>query len=229
MLIVAFDTCYGVCSAAIGLAEGRNLRRLAGRHERMASGHAERLPVMLQEIAAEASVSLARIDRVAVTRGPGSFTGIRVGVAAARGLSLATGAEIVAATSLAVIGAAIEPTLPPDRALLVAMPGPRDLLAVELLGRSPVPARLVDLDGLQRLIRGQEIALAGAAAAAAASHLKAMGSDVAVVSEAGEPSADALLDMAPGLAPLAAPLVPLYLRDADAKPQLERALPRGSG
>jgi tRNA threonylcarbamoyladenosine biosynthesis protein TsaB len=229
LLIVAFDTCYGACSAALGRADGHAVRRLAGRHERMSAGHAERLPVMLEEIAAEASVSLAKIDRIAVTSGPGSFTGIRVGVAAARGLALATGAEIVSATSLAVIAAAVEPSRWTGAGLLVAMPGPRGLIAVEILGRSPSPARLIDFDDLHRVVGDQKVVVAGGAAVAAVRRLEAMGLNVAVAHEAGEPRADVLLGMAPGLQPLATPLVPLYLREADAKPQLESATPRGSG
>src|SRR5690606_4397524 len=110
MNILAFDTCFGACSAAMlwhdatpsgeGGAAGS---RIVWRYEEMATGHAERLIPMIDEVLRESGQSLKTLDAIAVTEGPGTFTGIRVGVAAARGLALATALPIRATTSLHVI------------------------------------------------------------------------------------------------------------------------------
>ena len=99
MVVLAFDTTLGACSAAIGDAG----RLLAGRYEPMFKGHAERLIPMIREVMADADLGFHDIDEFRVTRGPGSFTGVRVGISAARSLSLATGSPIVGLGSLEAI------------------------------------------------------------------------------------------------------------------------------
>ena len=103
MNVLAFDTCLGAVSAAVRCAERRGDGCCARAYELRTAGHAERLMPMIAEVMAGAGLAFAELDRIAVTLGPGSFTGVRVGVAAARGLALATGRPVVAATSLAVM------------------------------------------------------------------------------------------------------------------------------
>jgi len=69
--------------------------------EEMARGQAERLAPMVEEVLAEAGLNPRDLDRIGVTTGPGSFAGTRVGVAFARGLALATGADVVGISNLA--------------------------------------------------------------------------------------------------------------------------------
>ena len=103
MNILAFDTCLGALSVAVRWrgAGGEWLTRHA--HEVRERGHAERLMPMMAEVMEEAGLAFSDLGRIAVTVGPGSFTGVRVGVAAARGLALASGIATVGATSLAVM------------------------------------------------------------------------------------------------------------------------------
>jgi tRNA threonylcarbamoyl adenosine modification protein YeaZ len=82
--ILAFDTSGPWCGAAL-LIDGRIV---AQRHEEMPRGQAERLMPMLDEVMAEGGLGWDDLDVIAVGTGPGNFTGIRVGVAAARGLAL---------------------------------------------------------------------------------------------------------------------------------------------
>ncbi|MCC7268565.1 MAG: tRNA (adenosine(37)-N6)-threonylcarbamoyltransferase complex dimerization subunit type 1 TsaB [Caulobacteraceae bacterium] len=90
-MVLALDTCLTACSAAV-VADGA-VR--AARSEPMARGHQERLAVLVREILAEAGVAPAALDRVGVTIGPGSFTGLRVGLAFAKGLGAALGRPVI--------------------------------------------------------------------------------------------------------------------------------------
>ncbi|MHA7898441.1 MAG: tRNA (adenosine(37)-N6)-threonylcarbamoyltransferase complex dimerization subunit type 1 TsaB [Henriciella sp.] len=96
MIILAFHTAGPACD----LAFVRDGQVVSQRQERMARGQDARLPDLTQTVLDEAGLGLAEIDRFAVVTGPGSFTGIRVGVAFARGLALATGAPCIGVTSL---------------------------------------------------------------------------------------------------------------------------------
>ena len=84
-LILAFDTAQAQCTAALLAGD----RLLASRDEAMARGQAERLMPMLEEILGEADIAWGGIDAIAVGTGPGNFTGVRIAVAAARGLAMA--------------------------------------------------------------------------------------------------------------------------------------------
>ncbi|WP_282603590.1 tRNA (adenosine(37)-N6)-threonylcarbamoyltransferase complex dimerization subunit type 1 TsaB [Paracoccus sp. PARArs4] len=90
-LTLGFDTSAAHCAAALL----RGDRLLASRHEEMAKGQAERLMPMIEELLSEAGVTFRQIDVIGVGTGPGNFTGIRVAVAAARGLSLAMGVPAI--------------------------------------------------------------------------------------------------------------------------------------
>src|SRR5215204_4969488 len=85
MIVLGLDTCLTACSVAV--IDGG--RVLAHRSEVMARGHQERLAPMAEAVMREAGLSFDRLERVGVTVGPGSFTGLRVGVAFAKGLASA--------------------------------------------------------------------------------------------------------------------------------------------
>src|SRR5215218_6000453 len=96
-MILAIDTSTAACSAALFDAAGACV---AHRDELIGRGHAERLVPMLDELLAG-----RRADRILVGVGPGSFTGIRVGIAAAQGLAIGWGAELLGMSSLALLAA----------------------------------------------------------------------------------------------------------------------------
>src|SRR3990172_13252867 len=93
MSILALDTSMGACSAALLRADGK-ARLLIARQELMARGHAEALLPMVAEIMGEAELPFTKLDLIAATQGPGSFTGVRIAIAAARGLALGTPANL---------------------------------------------------------------------------------------------------------------------------------------
>ena len=97
MIALVIETATAACSVA--LLDGD--RVVAARHELVGRGHAERLVPMIGEVLAEAGQN--RADLIQVDCGPGSFTGIRVGIAAARGLALAWGVPVSGFSALALI------------------------------------------------------------------------------------------------------------------------------
>ena len=102
MNILALDTSMGACSAAV-LRAGNTARGLFARETLMARGHAEALMPMIAEVMEEAGLDFAALDLVAATTGPGSFTGVRIAVAGARGLALVTPAKLYGIDSLTVM------------------------------------------------------------------------------------------------------------------------------
>lgn len=91
MKILALDSCGSSCGVAVA-ADGVVLARA---EERMLRGQDGRLMPMIVETMKKSGLDFAGLDRVAVTRGPGSFTGVRVGLAAARGIGFASKKPVV--------------------------------------------------------------------------------------------------------------------------------------
>jgi tRNA threonylcarbamoyladenosine biosynthesis protein TsaB len=103
MKILAFDTALGACS--VGLWDGRAVTA----HESIAmtQGHAEALMPMIERVMAAGQLTYADLDRMAVTVGPGSFTGLRVGIATARGLAMAADKPAVGVTTTECLAASV--------------------------------------------------------------------------------------------------------------------------
>ena len=100
-MILAVDTCLAASSIAV--LDGDAV--LAARSEPMTRGHQERIAVLAREVAAEAGVKFAALSRIAVTVGPGSFTGLRVGLSFAKGLAAALSIPCVGINSLEALAA----------------------------------------------------------------------------------------------------------------------------
>jgi tRNA threonylcarbamoyladenosine biosynthesis protein TsaB len=105
MLILAIDTALDACAAAV-LDTGTS-RLIAVESQVMKRGHAEALMPLIARVMKESGLPFAALDRVAVTTGPGSFTGLRVGLSAARGIGLAAGKPVVGLTTLSAYAAPI--------------------------------------------------------------------------------------------------------------------------
>jgi tRNA threonylcarbamoyladenosine biosynthesis protein TsaB len=108
MLVLAVDTCLGACSAALVRGE----QTLAALSEPMTRGHQERLAPMVRELMIGAQAPFSAVDRIGVTVGPGSFTGLRVGLAFAKGLGLALGRPCVGVGVLHALAQAAAPAGP---------------------------------------------------------------------------------------------------------------------
>ena len=221
MKILALDTSMGACSAALLRRDG-DTSKVFARQARMARGHAEALMPMVAEIMSESGTAFTALDLIASTIGPGSFTGVRIAISAARGLALVTGAKLFGIDSLTVMA--------------------REALTAGVVGGTPfavaVDARRGMLyfglyDGFARKLEGPLLLAPDDAAETLPRTLRtAIGSGAALLVEAAGRRAvlieARLLDLEPSAIELAAlaaesgatvpALRPLYLRPPDAKP-----------
>jgi tRNA threonylcarbamoyladenosine biosynthesis protein TsaB len=211
-------------SVAVALGD----RVLASRAHQQPHGQAEALLPMIDDAMREAGHVAAALDIVAVTVGPGSFTGIRVGLAAARGIALATGARLLGVSAFEAAAVAAEA---PPGPLLVALESRREDLYVQLfdtagdaLGAAAavLPADLADWIG-QTLGR-RPVALAGDAAGRAAAALAAW--QPTILPPPAGPEAVWVVRAAGrrrGTGAPEAPPRPFYLRPPDVTPAGRRA------
>jgi tRNA threonylcarbamoyladenosine biosynthesis protein TsaB len=105
MLILAIDTALDACAAAVLDTEASRL--IAQESQGMNRGHAEALMPLIGRVIAQSGIGFADLDRIAVTTGPGSFTGLRVGLSAARGIALAADKPVVGVTTLTAYAAPV--------------------------------------------------------------------------------------------------------------------------
>jgi tRNA threonylcarbamoyladenosine biosynthesis protein TsaB len=105
MLILAIDTALDACAAGVLDTEAGTL--LAQESVGMKRGHAEALMPLIARVMKASGIAFSGLDRVAVTTGPGSFTGLRVGLSAARGIALAANKPVVGVTTLTAYAAPI--------------------------------------------------------------------------------------------------------------------------
>jgi len=228
MLCLALDTAGPVCAVAIARSGAGDPTILARAEERIGRGHAERLMPMIEAALSEARVGFEDLDRVAATTGPGSFTGVRIGVAAARGLALALGIEAVGVGSLSALA------LPVMRSrhagtLAAVLDAKRKEVYVEareLASRKVIIHAVATPVGnlVARLADApRPLILVGAGAPLLAAAFGEPHPEIAGLADAPDISDVALLALAgkPGVAP-----TPLYARGADARPQGDKAVAR---
>jgi tRNA threonylcarbamoyladenosine biosynthesis protein TsaB len=231
MNILAFDSSLGALSVAVRWrgADGAWLLREA--REVRERGRADRLMPMIFEVMGEAGLAFRELDRIAVTNGPGGFTGVRVGVAAARALALATGAPTVAASSLAVMahqGGEALGTGRRGRGLVVALNAGRGSVYLQLFPyghHATDPPQLMTASAAAQLIGCKPIIIVGSGAVLLGQALAACGGDAETTLLDLLPSARALALLATELAPTC-PVRPLYLKAPDVKPPADPGLLR---
>ena len=105
MLILAIDTALDACAACV--LDTDAARVIAQESQAMKRGHAEALMPLIGRVIKESGVAFAALDRIAVTTGPGSFTGLRVGLSAARGIALAANKPVVGLSTLTAYAAPV--------------------------------------------------------------------------------------------------------------------------
>jgi tRNA threonylcarbamoyladenosine biosynthesis protein TsaB len=230
MNVLAFDTCFGAVSAAVRWKSARGEWLLREAYEPLTTGHAERLLPMIDAVMTGAGLTYHQLDRIAVTIGPGGFTGLRVGVAAARAMALATGKPVVGLTSLAAMAERANLLLGKQRGarpLVIAVDARRGAVYIQAFGENAgdplTPPALLDIAEAVGVLPAGPSIVAGSGAvlvlsAAARSDLESVLPDL-------QPHARQLALLASVL-PTLHPVIPLYLRPADAKPPSQPPLPR---
>lgn len=217
MNILAFDTALGACSVAL-FCGGRVVARAFEERRR---GHVERLFPMIDEVLHCADFDKGALDYIAVTRGPGAFAGVRIGLASARGLALALNIPLVGMTTLEAVAGAV-----PDQK------GVTDFAVIHDARREEVYVQLFHkgAGGLQELSTPQAVALSEIAEYIPSNirHYVGTGSELvgpllgdraAALALRGEPEASIVAEMAAVKIAQGSfePVSPLYLRLPDAK------------
>lgn len=218
MIILALDTAGVDCAASV-YDSSRNTV-LGEASDMIGKGHAEHLMGIVDRALDQAGVALSDIERIAVTIGPGSFTGIRVGVAAARGFALSLGVPAVGVTTLAIMAEA-ERERSPGRQVLAAMDAKRNEIYLQAFDADGTPldeARAVTVEDAQAFAASFDGAITGSA------------TPLLRPDATGEHANHFPISIAARLGAAADPSVgkpkPLYLRGPDAKPQAGFAIAR---
>ena len=223
--ILAIDTALDLCSACVVDDAGDGA--VAQESMVLARGHAEALLPLVERVMARVEGGFESLERVAVTVGPGSYTGLRVGLSAARALGLALGKPVVGVTTLSallapLLAAGHEGTL---AAAIDARHGAVYLLALSAgEGVAVAPAHLALDEAAERLGQGP-VTLVGSGAPLVAAALAARGV-AATVSGTGGPDILSVASLGQVADPSQALPRPMYLRGADAKPQDHARLAR---
>ncbi|MFN0219389.1 MAG: tRNA (adenosine(37)-N6)-threonylcarbamoyltransferase complex dimerization subunit type 1 TsaB [Hyphomicrobium sp.] len=229
MNILAFDTCFDACSAAAGRGVRSLTPSISFVSEPMATGHAEHLMPMIESVMQDVGLAFTALDRIAVANGPGTFTGARIAIAAARALALASGAPIVAYTSLNLM--AMSPAIPAARSrrVGVATDARRGEVYLQIFDRHSLapegPPCVLAVNDAAAALLGDSVTLAGTGARALASVAQSAGLDVDAILPDLLPDAIDML-FAAGEAPTSRNVLPLYLRPPDAKPPTVRSISR---
>ncbi len=219
MIILALDTALDACSAAVAevARDADCVDRLARRYAVLGTGHAEAIMPMIADVLAEARLVPGDISRIGVTIGPGSFTGLRTGLSAARGLALALGIPAIGITSCAALAA----TAPREGALLIAIDARRGELffAAYDEDRNEVlaPCAMAPDAAAARFADKSRWWIAGSGASLLAEAFEKIGVSAHQYPDLFWPDAAAMMSLIAHSSPADHPAAPLYLRAADAK------------
>jgi tRNA threonylcarbamoyl adenosine modification protein YeaZ len=217
--VLAIDTALNACSACI--LQAGDAEPLAQETILMERGHAEALLPLIDRLTAQVDGGFESLDRVAVTVGPGSYTGLRVGIAAARGIGLAADIPVI---GVATLSAYLAPLMASERrglftAVIDAKHGHIYIQAAAAGGRTIIQPSLMGFRDAVRLLGSGPILVTGNAAPQLAAEARAQGVEVV----GSEPSLVPDIAWVARLGALADPTQalpkPLYLREPDAKPQ----------
>ncbi|MBL8587423.1 MAG: tRNA (adenosine(37)-N6)-threonylcarbamoyltransferase complex dimerization subunit type 1 TsaB [Methylobacteriaceae bacterium] len=229
MKILAIDTALGATAACV-MQAGADAPESA-ESILMQRGHAEALMPLVARVLALVEGGLASIDRIAVTVGPGSFTGIRVGVAAARALGLARGVPVVGVSTLSALAAPLIADRQPGL-VAVAIDARHGNIFVQAYasgGRTLLSPRLAGAREAMRALGAGPVRVAGSGAPALAAEAWHMGLKAEIVGPIEAPDIAYVARLGLLADPAAAPARPLYLKAPDAKPPPRPAFARAPG
>jgi tRNA threonylcarbamoyladenosine biosynthesis protein TsaB len=224
MLILAIDTALEACAVALLDADAGAFR--AHESQPMARGHAEALMPMIDRVMQAADLPFTALDRIAVTVGPGSFTGLRVGISAARGLGLAAEKPVVGVTTLSAFAA---PFLSEAGGPIISLIDARhDHVYMQVVGGDgaalvrPCVAPTADVFRHAQL---GELRLVGNAARLVADRWPAELPPPASIEQQSAPDIAWVAWLGVAADPSSSKPRPFYLRPVDAKPQASASAP----
>jgi tRNA threonylcarbamoyladenosine biosynthesis protein TsaB len=226
MRLLAIDTALAACSAAVlDTAHGG---MVASESLPMVRGHAEALMPLVARVMKASGLAFADLDRIVVTTGPGSFTGLRVGIAAARGLGLATKIPVVGVSTLSAYAA---PYLGVDNQnpVIAAIDARHAHVFLQVFapnGRTSTAPRLAALTEAVHAAADVAARIVGSAAQAVADGLAETGPAPVIVDARDAPDIAWVAQIGAVVPEASAPPTPQYLRAPDAQPQNAASLPR---
>jgi tRNA threonylcarbamoyladenosine biosynthesis protein TsaB len=225
MRILAIDTALEACAAAVLDTEQG---RVASETLPMVRGHAEALLPLVERVMRQADMPFSALDRIAVTTGPGSFTGLRVGISAARGIALAAGKPAVGLTTLSAYAA---PMIAQDdkTSVAAAIDARHDHVYLQVFGpggRTLVAPRIIGVRDAVRAAAHGPVRLVGTGARMLAEAWPANEPRPILVEDQRAPDIVWVGRLGIAMDPATATPKPLYLRAPDAQPQDAARLPR---
>lgn len=223
MLILAIDTALDACSAAV-LDTGAG-KLIAQESQAMKRGHAEALMPLIARVMKQSGVPFAALDRIAVTTGPGSFTGLRVGLSAARGIGLAAAKPVVGLTTLSAYAAPIVSDAG-EAPVISAIDARHDHVYFQVVsgnGSSLVRPKVAPVTEALEAAKFGAPYLVGNAAAILAARWPADAAPPIKVDAQPAPDINWVAWLGAAVTPGTAPAKPYYLRAPDAKPSQEAA------
>jgi tRNA threonylcarbamoyladenosine biosynthesis protein TsaB len=221
MLILAIDTALDACAAAV-LDTGTS-QMIARESLAMKRGHAEALMPLIARVMKDAGLPFAALDRIAVTAGPGSFTGLRVGLSAARGIALAAAKPVVGLTTLSAYAAPVV-SESGEQPVISAIDARHDQVyfqAVSGDGSALIPPQVAPIAEMLAAWRFGPPHLVGNAAQILADRWPADAAPPVTVDAQPAPDIAWVAWLGAAISPSAAPARPFYLRAPDAKPAVD--------
>ena len=218
MLILAIDTALDACAAAVLDTEAGGL--VAHESQPMKRGHAEALMPLIARVMHPSGLSFAALDRIAVTTGPGSFTGLRVGLSAARGIALAARKPAVGLTTLSAYAAPLI-SEHGEHPIISAIDARHDHVYVQVVtgdGGALVRPRVAPIGEALDASRFGAPHLVGNAARILADHWPMTAAPPVSVNPQVAPDIAWVAWLGAAVDPETAPPRPFYLRAPDAKP-----------
>src|SRR5580693_5460664 len=218
MLILAIDTALDACAAAVLDTEAAEL--IAQESLPMKRGHAEALMPLIARVMKASGIGFETLDRIAVTTGPGSFTGLRVGLAAARGIALAANKPVVGLTTLTAYAApVVSQNL--EQPVIAAIDARHDQVYFQVVsgdGGSLIRPRVAPVEEALGASRFGPLWLVGNAAKILADRWPVHAVPPFKVEAQPAPDIAWVAWLGAAVSPDTAPARPYYLRAPDAKP-----------
>jgi len=218
MLILAIDTALDACAAAV--LDTTTSKLVAQESQAMKRGHAEALMPLIARVIKQAGLGFAALDRIAVTTGPGSFTGLRVGLSAARGIALAGNKPVVGLTTLTAYAAPVV-SQNAEQPVVSAIDARHDHVYFQVVsgnGGSLIRPRVAPIEEALGASRFGAPHLVGNAAKILADRWPAQATPPFKVDAQSAPDIAWVAWLGAAVSPNTAPARPFYLRAPDAKP-----------